>query len=222
MPTSCWLKHLCSIRALVPVSFLPSFLPPSLPSFSFSFSLWLIPWSAEARWAHFLAWASKTLSRRRTVPSPTPKGTWCLRAAARALRMGLYWLSSETRGHQPLSLSYLLIVDSGPPASGPLKDQQVAPEQALWYTWLRTEWPPGPIEAGKYWDMSKSAGKPPHFSTLLQHLFKVQVFSVSRQRIEACLQTVVKCNPWFPYEGISDRFLAPMGSHWNCDSAISR
>ena len=90
--------------------FLPSSfsLPPFLPFFSFSLSLWLIPWSAEARWAHFLAWASKTLTRRHTVPSPTWEGAWCLRAAARALRTRLYWLSSETRGHQPLSLSYSL------------------------------------------------------------------------------------------------------------------
>ena len=57
--------------------------------------------------------------------------------------------------------------------------------------------------------MGQSAGKPPHFSTLLHHLFKVQGFSVSRQRIEACLQTVVECNPWFPNEGSPDRFLAP-------------
>ena len=96
--------------------------------------------------------------------------------------------------------------------------------------------PRGPIEAGKYKDMGQLAGKPPHFSTLLYHLFKVQGFSVSHQRIEACLQTVVECNPWFPDEGSfdleiwhrvkenvergvrqgkkhSDRFLAPMGSH---------
>ena len=39
------------------------------------------------------------------------------------------------------------------------------------------------------------AGKPPHFSTLFQHFFKVQGFLVSCQRIEACLQTVVECNP---------------------------
>ena len=61
--------------------------------------------------------------------------------------------------------------------------------------------------------MGQLAGKPPHFSTLLQHLFKVQGFLVSLQRIEACLQTVVECNTWFPNEGSSDRFLAPMGSH---------
>ena len=44
MPTPCWLKHLCSIRALVPVSFFLSF------SFSLFLSIyfWLIPWSMEA------------------------------------------------------------------------------------------------------------------------------------------------------------------------------
>ena len=36
MPTSCWLKHLCSIRALVPVSFFLSLsLPPSSSLFHF-------------------------------------------------------------------------------------------------------------------------------------------------------------------------------------------
>ena len=52
------LKHLCSIRAWVPVSFFLSLSP------------WLIPWSAEAHLAHSPAWASKTLSRRHPVPSP--------------------------------------------------------------------------------------------------------------------------------------------------------
>ena len=42
MPTPCWLKHLCSIRALVPVSFFLSF------SLSLSFYFWLILWSAKA------------------------------------------------------------------------------------------------------------------------------------------------------------------------------
>ena len=49
--------------------------------------------------------------------------------------------------------------------------------------------------------MGQMAGKHHHFSTLLQHLFKVQGFSVSPQHIEACLETVVECNPWFPEEG---------------------
>ena len=120
MPTQCWLKYFCSIRALVPVSFFLSFLPSFLPSLflslflsfflsipSLSLSLlyfWLIPWSAEARWGHFIARASKTLSRRRTVPSPTREGAWCLRAAAWALRTGLYWLSRKP-GDSSLSLT---------------------------------------------------------------------------------------------------------------------
>ena len=97
-------------------------------SFSLSLSLyfWLIPWSAEAFWAHFLARASKTLSRRRTVASPTREGAWFLRAAGRALRTGLYWLSAYTRGYQPLSLSYFLTVNSGLPGSGSLKDQHLS------------------------------------------------------------------------------------------------
>ena len=52
--------------------------------------------------------------------------------------------------------------------------------------------------------MGQTAGKPHHSATLLHHLFKVQGLSVSRQRIEACLQTVVDCNPWFPDEGSFD------------------
>ena len=52
--------------------------------------------------------------------------------------------------------------------------------------------------------MGQSSGKPPHFSTLLYYLFKVQGFLGSRQQIEACLQTVVECNPWFLDEGSFD------------------
>ena len=52
MPTPCWLKHLCSNRAWVPVSvfvFLPSFLPSFLPfSLTLSLCFWLIPWSVKA------------------------------------------------------------------------------------------------------------------------------------------------------------------------------
>ena len=58
----------------------------------------------------------------------------------------------------------------------------------------------GPAEVGKCGDMGQTAGKPHHFSTLLHHLFKVQGLSVSRQRIEAYLQTVVEHNPWFTVE----------------------
>ena len=61
MPTPCWLKHLCSIRAWVPTCVFLSL------SLSLSLYFWLIPWRTEARWAHFLAQASKTLSRRHTA-----------------------------------------------------------------------------------------------------------------------------------------------------------
>ena len=46
-----------------------SFGPPILLSFSLSLFFRLIPWSAEALWVHFLAWASKTFSRRCSAPS---------------------------------------------------------------------------------------------------------------------------------------------------------
>ena len=52
--------------------------------------------------------------------------------------------------------------------------------------------------------MGQSAGKPPHSSTLLYHLYKVQGISLSHQQIEACLQKVVERNPWFPDEGSFD------------------
>ena len=63
MPTPCGLKHLCSIRALVPCL-----------AFFLSLSLRLILWSAGTHRAHSPAQASKTLLRRRTVPSPRSRG----------------------------------------------------------------------------------------------------------------------------------------------------
>ena len=49
--------------------------------------------------------------------------------------------------------------------------------------------------------MGQTARKPHHFSTLLHHLFKAQGLLALCQRTEACFQTVVKCNPWFPDKG---------------------
>ena len=57
------LKHLCSVRAWVPVSFFLSL------SLSFSLSLQLILWSVETCWAHSPAWAFKTPLRGYPVPS---------------------------------------------------------------------------------------------------------------------------------------------------------
>ena len=64
-------------------TFAPSELWSPYPSLSLSLSLCLffrlIPWSAEALWVHFPARASKTLSRRCSVPSPHWEGAWGLR-----------------------------------------------------------------------------------------------------------------------------------------------
>ena len=62
----------------------------------------------------------------------------------------------------------------------------------------------GPTEVGKCGVMGQTAGKPHHFSALLPYLFKVQGLLVSHQQIEACLQTVVEHNPWFPDESNFD------------------
>ena len=86
------LKHLCSIRAWVPMFFfLPSFLSLSL---CLSLSLLLIPWSAETCLAHSPAWASKTVSRRRPVPSPTSRGHPVPSWEMRVLCQELYWFSA--------------------------------------------------------------------------------------------------------------------------------
>ena len=51
--------------------------------------------------------------------------------------------------------------------------------------------------------MGQMAGKPHHCSTLLYHLFKAQELLVSQMN-RGLLQTVVKCNPWFPDKGSFD------------------
>ena len=66
------LKHPCSIRAWVPMSFFLSLSPR------------LILWSAETHLAHSPVQASKTLSRRRPVPP------W----ETQVLCQGLYWFSA--------------------------------------------------------------------------------------------------------------------------------
>ena len=54
---------------------------------SFSLSLLffrLIPWSTEALWVHFFAWASKTQSRRCSASTLRREGALCLRSIKRA------------------------------------------------------------------------------------------------------------------------------------------
>ena len=50
--------------------------------------------------------------------------------------------------------------------------------------------------------MGQTAGKPHHFS--IHYLFKIQGLLGLRQQLEACLQTVIEHNPWFPDEGTFD------------------
>ena len=50
--------------------------------------------------------------------------------------------------------------------------------------------------------MGQTAGKPHHFS--IHYLFKIQGLLGLRQQLEACLQTVIEHNPWFPDESNFD------------------
>ena len=128
------LKYLCSIRAWVPVS----------ACLSLSLSLRLIPWSVETRLAHSPARASKTLSRRRPVPSWETKS--CVKDVIGFL-------------HKPGSISLFLSLSHrhlrttrSQSIKGP---QQVAPEQGHWCTGISVRGIQdllrlGPIEVGKY------------------------------------------------------------------------
>ena len=111
------LKHLCSIRAWVPVSVCLSF----FLSFSLSLSPQLILWSTETYLAHSPARASKTLSRRCPGPSPPFErvpGAF-VRDASPVTRALLVLCVNQGVS---ASLFYFLIVASGPPGPGPLKD----------------------------------------------------------------------------------------------------
>ena len=99
MPTPCWLKHLCSIRALVPVS---CFL-------SLSLSLRLFLWSTEVLCVHFPAWASKTLSRRCSAPSPRWEGAWGLHEQSKSHAGALLALCINQEISASFSLLYFLI-----------------------------------------------------------------------------------------------------------------
>ena len=111
MPKPCWLKHLCSIRALVPVSVcLSVFL-----SFSSSLSLlcfWLIPWNSKASCITQGMSASSLLSlshcRLRTTRFRSIKG---LTHSDHSLFLKCQVTSSPSRKHcLPCSLPYFLWV----------------------------------------------------------------------------------------------------------------
>ena len=148
MATSCWLKHLCSIRALVPMplsvflsffsvclvclflsSFLPLFLfflPPSLPPFlsfySFCLSLSISGEFLGAQRPAELTFLPKLLR-------PSGEGSLCLHPLR--VRPVPTWGSASPKNrtllafrvNQGISAPFSLLL-SGPPGSGPLKDQQ--------------------------------------------------------------------------------------------------
>ena len=123
MPTPCWLKHLCSIRALVPVSFFLLISLSLFPSLSFS------GWSPEAQRLSeftFLPRASKTLSRRCSAPSPHREGAWGLREQSKPHAGALLAFCVNQGISASLSFTFLS-VDSRPPGSDPLKDPTTSP-----------------------------------------------------------------------------------------------
>ena len=118
IPTLCWIKHPCSIRAWVPVSF--SLFPAN---------------SLECRNASCSpAQASKTLSRRWTVTSPPRESAQCLHEQHKPCIKGFIGFLHKPRNIS-LFLSLFLIIDSGPPDSSTLKD--------LNRYWLEKSWIPG-------------------------------------------------------------------------------
>ena len=105
----CWLKHLCSIRALVPVSCFLSLSP------SFSFSGWS-PGAQRLSEFTFLSGLLRPSREGALQLHPIERGPKAFVNRASPAQ-GLYWLC------QPLSLSFTFsLLDSGTPGSGPLKD----------------------------------------------------------------------------------------------------
>ena len=70
-----------------------------------SLSLRLFLWSAEALWVQFPAWASKTLPRRCSAPSPHREGTWGLHEQSKPREGALlaFWVN------QGISASFSLL-----------------------------------------------------------------------------------------------------------------
>ena len=87
-----------------------------------SFSLRLFLWSTEVLCVYFPAWASKTLSRRHSVPSPHQEGAWGLHEQNKPPAGALLAFCVNQGISASFSLLYFLSVDSRPPGSDPLKD----------------------------------------------------------------------------------------------------
>ena len=97
---------------------------------AFSLSLTLFPWSAEALCVHFPAWASKTLLRRCSEPSPHWEGTWGLHEQSKP-RAGVLLAFCVNQGiSASFSLLYFLIGQLQTTRFRSIKGlQQVVPEK---------------------------------------------------------------------------------------------
>ena len=118
---------------------------------SFSLSLRLIPWSAETCLAHSPALASKTLSRRRPVPSPPLKrepGAFMRDASPVSRTLLVFCINWGVSASFSLSLSYRCLETARfRSIKGP---QQVAPQQGHWCMWHVGWRDSGPTEVSKY------------------------------------------------------------------------
>ena len=97
-------------------------------SFSHSLSTQLILWRVEPHCAHSPAWASKTLSRGRTVPSPPREGARCLRERHKpCVKNFIGFLRKPGNVGLSLSLSYCWLRTTR--FQSIKRPQQLAPEQ---------------------------------------------------------------------------------------------
>ena len=95
--------------ALLTEAWSPRVILSFILSLSFSFLFRLIPWSTEALWVHFPAWASKTLSRRCSLPLPHREGAWGLREQSKSHAGALLAFCVNQGISASFSLLYFLI-----------------------------------------------------------------------------------------------------------------
>ena len=135
MPTPCWLKHLCSIRALVPMSF---FLFLSL-------SLRLFLWSAKALWVHFPARVSKTLKKALCAFTSSrgylrPLCKQALNVLRKIKNRTTTWFINFTFVHIPSrNISTILLRSFNGPEPGGLESTKVKERERGWYSLVYAE-----------------------------------------------------------------------------------
>ena len=122
MPTPCWLKHLCSIRALVPVYFSVCL------SVCLSFSVWSpgAQRPSEFTFLPGLLRPSRESALRLHSIERVPEAS-----VNRASPVPGALLAFFVNQGISASFSPLLIIDSRPPGSGPLKDLNTCVESPL-------------------------------------------------------------------------------------------